>query len=213
MREMVFKKIIFTAAVISVACTFYFLGNWQLERAAYKKELIQNLTRPVSKTDIQAFQRQSVHELRRYEVSGGEWKNSYFYIDNQFENGLIGKRQYGIYCLEKRCLLVRGPWITNFKESITLNQLPLIGQVRRLPYSLIKANEKAIQLPITLVNIDKDYLERHFEVKLLGYELVLDAFNQNKHQVSSVSVHRHYGYALQFYLLALIVIIGYILAK
>ena len=159
------------------------------------------------------FQRQSVHELHRYEVSGGEWKNSYFYLDNQFENGLIGKRQYGIYCFEKNCLLVRGPWIAHLKESAELDRLPLIGQVRRLPYSLIRANEKSVQLPITLVNIDKNYLERHFEVKLLNYELVLDAFNLNKHQVSSVSVHRHYGYALQFYLLALIVIIGYILAK
>ena len=128
---------------------------------------------------------------------------------------------YGIFCQKNDCLIVNQGWLPNdqkskLKKNIKKNYL--IGVIRPLPYILI--DEK---YPLNfldnfglIVSLDAKFFSKLTNKNVLPYEVVVDqslTYYQILTTLPGISVARHYGYAIQFYLLALVVVIGYIYIK
>lgn len=211
------RKPSFFVAALMMSIIFIMLGCWQVIRAFNKSALLHQLRQPPITLSMQTLTKNHIVPNMKYILENGQWRSELVVLDNQFLNDQLGMRVYGFYCDQSNCLLIRGPWMLKQQQPHRdWQQSSVSGLMRALPYVLIHQKEgesvsSKTGFPL-LVSLDKDYLEKKYHLSLMNYELVQGASVVSPEK-DTLSVHRHYAYALQFYLLALVCIIGYILAK
>ncbi len=211
------QKPSFFVATVLMSIIFVMLGCWQVIRALNKSALFHQLHQSPMTLSMKSLFKNQIVPNNHYILADGQWRSELVLLDNQFYNDQLGVRVYGFYCDQSDCLLIRGPWISKQQKPNRDWQQPSVsGLIRSLPYVLIHQKESdslsSKHTPPILVSLDKVYLEKKYHLALMNYELV-QGVSMNSSEKDTLSVHRHYAYAVQFYLLALVCIIGYILAK
>ena len=220
------KKIVslfdfFTVLVVFFVCFFIYLGFWQIDRANEKKSIITTLTSKPTATSLLNLNESRHREYQKVKVEDGFWLNPGYVKKNIIKDGVVGVQLYKLYCQGEYCIIVNLGWLP-MKEEINIGFIkPLrsvVGIVRPLSYVLIKEKEPlaSYQSFGAIVSLDANFLSSTTGKKVIPYEILIDQSLTNYQQlttITEVSVARHYGYAVQFYLLALVVVIGYIYLK
>ena len=212
---------LFTLCVCFVVCFFIYLGFWQLQRADEKKSILLSLSEAPKSISIKSLSQKKVSQYQKILLSDGYWLSHEYLKQNVVKDNQLGMQVYGIFCQKNDCLIVNQGWLPNdqkskLKKNIKKNYL--IGVIRPLPYILI--DEK---YPLNfldnfglIVSLDAKFFSKLTNKNVLPYEVVVDqslTYYQILTTLPGISVARHYGYAIQFYLLALVVVIGYIYIK
>ena len=210
-----------------VTAIFVNLGNWQLERAAGKREALARFEGHAQSpaVDLEGIERSKIMSRvgQLALANGGYRRDTVAILDNQSLGGRTGYLVYTAYRIGQtdRHILVNRGWV---EADANRYQLPKIvtdplspnvtGRLSTPPSEGIRLAgadriESMGQGILRVQNIDFDALSSALDIDLLPISLLLDnempgGFIRNW-QPPGLDATRHFGYAFQWFALALAV--------
>ena len=210
-----------------VTAIFVNLGNWQLERAAGKREALARFEGHAKSppVDLEGIERSKIMSRvgQLAFANGGYRRDTVAILDNQSLGGRTGYLVYTAYRIGQtdRHILVNRGWV---EADANRYQLPKIvtnplspnvtGRLSTPPSEGIRLAgadriESMGQGILRVQNIDFDALSSALDIDLLPISLLLDnempgGFIRNW-QPPGLDATRHFGYAFQWFALALAV--------
>ena len=200
------------------------LGVWQIDRGYKKKELentfLERQSQPVKEIKYNTFENS---DLYRNVVLEGKYLDQIFLIDNKIHNGKPGLRVFSPFeSINESLVLVSRGWI-EFEDRSNLpmikterNALKIQGILRSESKDFILENDnmKKNTNPILVQTINLDELSNYLGEPLSPYILELSELSKSAFvktwQPINLSSFRHFGYAVQWFGLGLVLIIGYL---
>jgi len=200
------------------------LGVWQIDRGYKKKELentfLERQSQPVKEIKYNTFENS---DLYRNVVLEGKYLDQIFLLDNKIHNGKPGLKVFSPFeSINESLVLVSRGWI-EFEDRSNLpmikterNALKIQGILRSESKDFILENDnmKKNTNPILVQTINLDELSNYLEKPLSPYILELSELSKSAFvktwQPINLSSFRHFGYAVQWFGLGLVLIIGYL---
>ena len=200
------------------------LGVWQIDRGYKKKELentfLERQSQPVKEIKYNTFEDS---DLYRNIVLEGKYLDQIFLLDNKIHNG---KPELNVFSpfesINESLVLVSRGWIA-FEDRSNLpmieterNALKIQGILRSESKDFILENDnmKKNINPILVQTINLDELSNYLGKPLSPYILELSELSKSAFvktwQPINLSSFRHFGYAVQWFGLGLVLIIGYL---
>ena len=214
-------------ASLTFFCLFLFvlsLGVWQIDRGYKKKELentfLERQSQPVKEIKYNIFVNS---DLYRNVVLEGKYLDQIFLLDNKIHNGKPGLKVFSPFeSINESLVLVSRGWI-EFEDRSNLpmikterNALKIQGILRSESKDFILENDnmKKNTNPILVQTINIDELSNYLGKPLSPYILELSELSKSAFvktwQPINLSSFRHFGYAVQWFGLGLVLIIGYL---
>jgi cytochrome oxidase assembly protein ShyY1 len=202
--------------MLMAAIGFIALGQWQINRARVKSTWMAHQALAPSHLSWQALLDEK-NDLSQTNIhlGGGHWLSQGFIKDRIVFNDHLGFQVYCLYCSEVGCVVVNLGWAAEKKALDVKLPQNIHGVLRRMPRAFIKE-----KLPLStrlglyaVVNLDPHLVQAVVKRPIAKYEVIIDPVSSDYVKMadpSVISVARHYGYALQFDLFALVIIIGYL---
>ena len=200
------------------------LGVWQIDRGYKKKELentfLERQSQPVKEIKYNTFENS---DLYRNVVLEGKYLDQIFLLDNKIHNGKPGLKVFSPFqSINESLVLVSRGWI-EFEDRSNLpvikterNALKIQGILRSESKDFILKNDnmKKNTNPILVQTINLDELSSYLGKPLSPYILELSELSKSAFvktwQPINLSSFRHFGYAVQWFGLGLVLIIGYL---
>ena len=200
------------------------LGVWQIDRGYKKKELentfLERQSQPVKEIKYNTFKNS---DLYRNVVLEGKYLDQIFLLDNKIHNGKPGLKVFSPFeSINESLVLVSRGWI-EFEDRSNLpvikterNALKIQGILRSESKDFILENDnmKKNTNPILVQTINLDELSNYLGEPLSPYILELSELSKSAFvktwQPINLSSFRHFGYAVQWFGLGLVLIIGYL---
>ena len=200
------------------------LGVWQIDRGYKKKELentfLERQSQPVNEIKYNTFENS---DLYRNVVLEGKYLDQIFLLDNKIHNGKPGLKVFIPFeSINESLVLVSRGWI-EFEDRSNLpmikterNALKIQGILRSESKDFILENDnmKKNTNPILVQTINLDELSNYLGKPLSPYILELSELSKSAFvktwQPINLSSFRHFGYAVQWFGLGLVLIIGYL---
>lgn len=200
------------------------LGVWQIDRGYKKKELentfLERQSQPVKEIKYNTFKNS---DLYRNVVLEGKYLDQIFLLDNKIHNGKPGLKVFSPFqSINESLVLVSRGWI-EFEDRSNLpmikterNALKIQGILRSESKDFILENDnmKKNTNPILVQTINLDELSNYLGKPLSPYILELSELSKSAFvktwQPINLSSFRHFGYAVQWFGLGLVLIIGYL---
>ena len=200
------------------------LGVWQLDRGYKKKELentfLERQSQPVKEIKYNEFENS---DLYKNVVLEGKYLDQVFLLDNKIHNGKPGLKVFSPFeSINESLVLVSRGWI-EFEDRSNLpmikterNALKIQGILRYESKDFILENDnmKKNTNPILVQTINLDELSNYLGKPLSPYILELSELSKSAFvktwQPINLSSFRHFGYAVQWFGLGLVLIIGYL---
>ena len=200
------------------------LGVWQIDRGYKKKELentfLERQSQPVKEIKYNTLDNS---DLYRNVVLEGKYLDQIFLLDNKIHNGKPGLKVFSPFeSINESLVLVSRGWI-EFEDRSNLpmikterNALKIQGILRSESKDFILENDnmKKNTNPILVQTINLDELSNYLEKPLSPYILELSELSKSAFiktwQPINLSSFRHFGYAVQWFGLGLVLIIGYL---
>ena len=200
------------------------LGVWQIDRGYKKKELentfLERQSQPVKEIKYNMFE---ISDLYRNVVLEGKYLDQIFLLDNKIHNGKPGLKVFSPFeSINGSLVLVSRGWI-EFEDRSNLpmikterNALKIQGILRSESKDFILENDnmKKNTNPILVQTINLDELSNYLGKPLSPYILELSELSKSAFvktwQPINLSSFRHFGYAVQWFGLGLVLIIGYL---
>ena len=200
------------------------LGVWQIDRGYKKKELentfLERQSQPVKEIKYNMFENS---DLYRNVVLEGKYLDQIFLLDNKIHNGKPGLKVFSPFeSINESLVLVSRGWI-EFEDRSNLpmikterNVLKIQGILRSESKDFILENDnmKKNTNPILVQTINLDELSNYLGKPLSPYILELSELSKSAFvktwQPINLSSFRHFGYAVQWFGLGLVLIIGYL---
>ena len=200
------------------------LGVWQIDRGYKKKELentfLERQSQPVKEIKYNTFENS---DLYRNVVLEGKYLDQIFLLDNKIHNGKPGLKVFSPFeSINESLVLVSRGWI-EFEDRSNLpmikterNALKIQGILRSKSKDFILENDnmKKNTNPILVQTINLDELSNYLGKPLSPYILELSELSKSAFvktwQPINLSSFRHFGYAVQWFGLGLVLIIGYL---
>ena len=200
------------------------LGVWQIDRGYKKKELentfLERQSQPVKEIKYNTFENS---DLYRNIVLEGKYLDQIFLLDNKIHNGKPGLKVFSPFeSINESLVLVSRGWI-EFEDRSNLpmikterNVLKIQGILRSESKDFILENDnmKKNTNPILVQTINLDELSSYLGKPLSPYILELSELSKSAFvktwQPINLSSFRHFGYAVQWFGLGLVLIIGYL---
>ena len=200
------------------------LGVWQIDRGYKKKELentfLERQSQPVKEIKYNIFVNS---DLYRNVVLEGKYLDQIFLLDNKTHNGKPGLKVFSPFeSINESLVLVSRGWI-EFEDRSNLpmikterNALKIQGILRSKSKDFILENDnmKKNTNPILVQTINLDELSNYLGKPLSPYILELSELSKSAFvktwQPINLSSFRHFGYAVQWFGLGLVLIIGYL---
>ena len=200
------------------------LGVWQIDRGYKKKELentfLERQSQPVKEIKYNTFENS---DLYRNVVLEGKYLDQIFLLDNKIHNGKPGVKVFSPFeSINESLVLVSRGWI-EFEDRSNLpmikterNALKIQGILRSESKDFILENDnmKKNTNPILVQTINLDELSNYLGEPLSPYILELSELSKSAFvktwQPINLSSFRHFGYAVQWFELGLVLIIGYL---
>ena len=200
------------------------LGVWQIERGYNKKELentfLERQSQPVKEIKYNAFLES---DLYRNVVLEGKYLEKIFFLDNRIHNGKPGLKVFSPFeTTNNNLVLVSRGWIELEDRSkfplinTTKNVLKIQGVLRPESQDFVLKNEEMNNRnnPILLQTINLSELSNFLGKPLSPYILELSELSESAFvktwQPINLSSFRHFGYAVQWFGLAVVLIVGYV---
>jgi surfeit locus 1 family protein len=202
---------------IFFAAVFFALGVWQIERGQNKQQVLDAFNAAI-KAEPSVLSSTSKKWQRVY-VSGSFDESRQILIDNTIFRGRVGFKVFTPFILESsdKLLLVDRGWIEqeSFREnlpSITINTPfaelsgllvnPELGFV--LSEDLISKSWPKISQTQSLDYLVKEYPEELYPFILVAEPTFKDALNYMEVIPTNMPPVKHYGYALQWFTMFLV---------
>tara|TARA_B110000467_G_scaffold118910_1_gene110021 strand:- start:97 stop:807 length:711 start_codon:yes stop_codon:yes gene_type:complete len=202
---------------IFFAAVFFALGVWQIERGQNKQQVLDAFNAAI-KAEPSVLSSTSKKWQRVY-VSGSFDESRQILIDNTIFRGRVGFKVFTPFILESsdKLLLVDRGWIEqeSFREnlpSITINSSfaelsgllvnPELGFV--LSEDLISKSWPKISQTQSLDYLVKEYPEELYPFILVAEPTFKDALNYMEVIPTNMPPVKHYGYALQWFTMFLV---------
>ena len=200
------------------------LGVWQIDRGYKKKELentfLERQSQPVKEIKYNMLVNS---DLYRNVVLEGKYLDQIFLLDNKILNGKPGVKVFSPFeSINESLVLVSRGWI-EFEDRSNLpmikterNALKIQGILRSESKDFILENDnmKKNTNPILVQTINLDELSNYLGKPLSPYILELSELSKSAFvktwQPINLSSFRHFGYAVQWFGLGLVLIIGYL---
>ena len=196
------------------------LGIWQIDRG-YDKKALENTFSQRQSLPVETNPGELNQNLyyRNIQISGIFGKKNFF-VDNKTLNGKAGYVVFSPFTLadSKKILVSRG-WIeSNQRDSLPELSLPqtklkLDGMIR--PFSkdfVLEDQAKQIADNFIIQGLDKELMENLSGEKFLPYVFEMSALSSLSLEPiwrpTSLKSTRHFGYAIQWFALALVVLFG-----
>jgi cytochrome oxidase assembly protein ShyY1 len=222
-------RILLTVLALCTALAFASLGRWQWQRGVDKAALLQSWEAALVGHELPlspALQNQSL--LPQRVVGEGRFTGPYLLQDNQRHRGRIGLRYFRAMqvCCDEQTVLVDLGWRAwgETRQLPEPAELPQSAQVSGLlvpwpgqgiamgddAWNASSANE------VLLLRIDRETISQRLGLELSGRLLRLDpqrdfGFERDLEALpNTLPPERHRGYAVQWFALALTVLIVYI---
>lgn len=188
----------------SLLCLFLFvlcctLGVWQIKRYHFKVALLAH--------------------FQPTKVIGHYVQSETMLVQNRYHDGQIGFEVLTPFQIkgEKKLLLVNRGWVAKLdKQTLSAREQQITGYIKLLDeYQFILGKNilNPTALPIVMQKIDLDELTRMTHRDYYPYILRLDAKEPNgfvrEWIVSAMPPERHMAYAVQWFALALVLLIAY----
>ncbi len=218
-------KIGFLFVCLFFMVLFIFLGSWQIHRYHYKKDLL-NSYHQHHETNPKHFRTavKQVSDFQHINVEGNYLNELTMLIQNRPYKGKIGFEVLTPLQIpgESKLLLINRGWIPSLEGS-TAPPIPKIEGKQTLK-GYIKFNEHQFILgqniyypnakPLIIQKIDYPEISRILGQDFYPFLLRLDPGEPHGFVrdwiISTMPPERHMGYAVQWFVLALMVIIAYI---
>lgn len=227
------KKLIFdfnwklTLCVILIFPVLVKLCFWQLDRAA-EKEVLQKVWQEQQAEPPVALMNGEIHpDYKRVYAFGTFLAKHYWLKENQINNGQLGYNVIMPFQLDDGSVVVvdRG-WVLGSPMrdfvpdvSVPLGKLRVTGVVTQPSDSkLIRESEVSVKTwPHKILEVDINVMRQQSQLALYGKLLRLEADSPGALTViwrpTNMSAAKHYGYSVQWGLLALALIILYVFAS
>ena len=200
------------------------LGVWQIDRGYNKKELentfLERQSQPVKEIKYNAFLES---DLYRNVVLEGKYLEKIFFLDNKIHNGKPGLKVFSPFeTTNNNLVLVSRGWIELEDRSklptinTTKNVLKIQGVLRPESQDFVLENEEMNNKnnPILLQTVNLSELSNFLGKPLSPYILELSELSESAFvktwQPINLSSFRHFGYAVQWFGLAVVLIVGYV---
>ena len=200
------------------------LGVWQLDRGYNKKELentfLERQSQPVKEIKYNIFLES---DLYRNVVLEGRYLENIFLLDNKIYNGKPGLKVFSPFETTNNSLvLVSRGWVefedrSNLPIIKTINNVFKIqGVLRPESKDFVLENEEMNNKnnPILVQTINLSELSNFLGKPLSPYILELSELSESAFiktwQPINLSSFRHFGYAVQWFGLAIVLIVGYV---
>ena len=200
------------------------LGIWQIDRGYNKKELentfLERQSQPVKEIKYNVFLES---DLYRNVVLEGKYLEKIFFLDNKIHNGKPGLKVFSPFeTTNNNLVLVSRGWIELEDRSklptinTTKNVLKLQGVLRPESQDFVLENEEMNNKnnPILLQTVNLSELSNFLGKPLSPYILELSELSESAFvktwQPINLSSFRHFGYAVQWFGLAVVLIVGYV---
>ena len=201
------------------------LGNWQLDRAGEKQALFDDFGAAGAPVALEADSG-GVDALRRYAAVVAEGRylgGRQFLLDNWVEDGQAGYRVLTPLLLDEGvAVLVDRGWIVRDFSTTAAPPIEVDGSSRRVTGKLDRLPRPGIELETTLAPgwpkvvqfPSRDELEEALGLRLVPGLLLLDADQpdgfRREWRPSDFGPERHIGYAVQWFALAVTLVILYL---
>ena len=209
---------------------FLTLSVWQWHRAGVKRAWLQNYQHEINQPEVPLTQLNDLRDYRRVKVQGHFDNKHTILLDNQLFN-----HQPGYFVLtpffvntNKRWILVNRGWVSQGTDRKVLPSIELAKVVPQVIHGQLKQPQSLILLgedrwsyywPIRVQAIDFNRLSQRLKRNFYFTTLLLsphaeDGFERHwkSTALTQVSVSRHLGYAVQWLLLAIAVVVLYLYA-
>tara|TARA_B100000886_G_scaffold91847_1_gene60721 strand:+ start:1130 stop:1837 length:708 start_codon:yes stop_codon:yes gene_type:complete len=200
------------------------LGVWQIDRGYNKKELentfLERQSQPVKEIKYNTFLES---DLYRNVVLEGRYLENIFLLDNKIYNGKPGLKVFSPFETTNNSLvLVSRGWVefedrSNLPIIKTINNVFKIqGVLRPESKDFVLENEEMNNKnnPILVQTINLSELSNFLGKPLSPYILELSELSESAFiktwQPINLSSFRHFGYAVQWFGLAIVLIVGYV---
>jgi surfeit locus 1 family protein len=214
-------------AILAVVCISFLasLGFWQLARAKWKAGLLKSYAERMVHKPLTAQDISSPGDIRFYRVElTGSFDNQHnILLDNKIQNGKVGYEVFTPFQADGMTVTIlvdRGFLPMGADRKILPTIAPITGKVHilgllNLPPTYValgQINESpTISWPLRAEFIQTTLLEPFLQTKLFPYIVSLDpknpgAFNM-EWQIVAIGPERHLGYAVQWFALALTLLI------
>lgn len=209
-------------------CFLFSLGNWQLSRAKQKEQLLKTYQRRLQHEPLFVQQLQASQDLRFYRMrlSGYFDEQHTFLLDNKIYNKQVGYEVYTpfIPIHSKQFILVDRGFIPLTKNRQTPPQIKSLSGVQNitgllnLPPTYVSfgsiVDSKNMGWPLRIEYVHLQQLSNLLGHTLFPYVLILDPNSQaaypNKWEIVVMPPEKHRAYALQWFALALTLLILFV---
>lgn len=221
-------KIGFFSLCLFFVCLFYVLGVWQLHRYHFKKTLLADfqqrlVTAPIPfeklSGDMDSWQFQNVT------VRGHYVNESTMLLQNQFNQNHIGFDVITPFQIanEKKLLLIDRGWVEQ-SQGGTLPKIDAIQGEQQITGYIKIYNEHQFtlgknilypsQIPLVMQKVDTNELTQITHQNYFPFVLRLNAAEKNGYKrdwpITTVMPERHMGYAVQWFAMAIVLIIAFL---
>ena len=210
-----FKVLFFIIVII----TCIILGLWQIDRANEKAYLYHAFNERISKNPIQ-FEviKSNPVDFTKIIITGTYISNKQFLLDNKIFNKKAGYEVISPMLFDDQIVLINRGWVSNNNRQ----SLPNIDirNVDSQATGYIYKYKDFYQLsedfykndwPLIIQNIEIDKIKQMFKYKVFPYVLIMSEDQENSYNIQTIykknSDLKHYMYAGQWFLFALIGII------
>ena len=200
------------------------LGVWQIDRGYNKKELentfLERQSQPVKEIKYNDFLET---DLYRNIVLEGRYLENIFLLDNKTHNGKPGLKVFSPFeTINNSLVLVSRGWVELENRSdlpiikSSKNILKIQGVLRPESKDFVLENEEMNKKnnPILVQTINLVELSNFLGKPLSPYILELSELSESAFvktwQPINLSSFRHFGYAVQWFGLAIVLIVGYV---
>ena len=212
---------IFSCLFVSV---FIYLGFWQIERAEYKKELVEDFNQEQTKSP-NYLSNSSVAWSRVY-VEGSYDSSHQVLIDNQINNGKVGYKIYTpFYYDNDQAIFVDRGWIPQGKTRDDYPEINFSSDNVRIIGSLIKPEKEVLAgdelltrgWPMVSQTKSPKVIEKAYTTKFFDMVLILEPGSEFIEEYISlapfvITPTKHYGYALQWFTMSIVLAVMFIYA-
>ncbi|NIP15418.1 MAG: hypothetical protein GWM88_12145 [Pseudomonadales bacterium] len=198
------------------------LGFWQLDRAEQKREYQDVLFSRLAKAPVAGRDTVAPKPFQRIRLEGEFEANRYFLVDNQVANGSVGYWVvHGFATQDGRRWLVNRGWVAGGGRRERLPAVPLpAGRVVTVGVAwpdlglvpLLGEDDWSQDWPVRVQRLDVAQMAQSLD-DAVPVEVRLEAGQPGALQAAPLTVgfeaERHDGYAVQWFALAGVLVLGY----
>ncbi len=219
------RKLIVLVLVLGLVFALVHLGFWQLDRAKQKELLIKQWSAPAISTSFRSRgEAQNIYQ--KIKLKGSFNKEHYFWLDNKIRHGKVGYELVVLFELASDSMLaVNLGWVKGDMDRSVLPRVDLPTE-EILLMGWLKKVEPAFQLKADIWGLA--WPKRIQQINFLKITAAMQStqLTQQKHQLIepyillaekpilselttqwkpvNMSVEKHLGYAVQWFLMALV---------